>query len=75
MLTSEIKSEVNQILEHDVGDLAKWKALCRYFLDKKICYYTTIKVQDMLAHGQNRWQWHFSAQCSCQGPDHFDSRL
>ena len=54
MLTSEIKSEVNQILEHDVGDLAKWKALCGYFLDKKICYYTTIKVQDMLVHGQNR---------------------
>ena len=37
-----------------MGDLAKWKALCGYFLDKKICYYTTIKVQDMLAHGQNR---------------------
>ena len=37
-----------------MGDLAKWKALCGYFLDKKICYYTTIKVQDMLVHGQNR---------------------
>ena len=54
MLSAEVKAEVDRILGSEYGDLAKWKAMCGYLLKQKIFYYSTIKVDELLVHDQNR---------------------